>query len=205
MSYNQPKLSPCAQWDPNGITFADTSEIVFIPNNLFVDRNNTVYVTDEHHNPVYIWHEGNSTRTTITLDDSFRPLNLFVTIDGDIYVASDAPGKVEKWALNATKGIVVKDVSTSCSGLFVDIANYLYCSLADENRVEKQSLNVSTNMLVTVAGNGSSSILYGPHGIFVDTNFDLYVADCWNNRVQLFYLENFYRQLLIHFLIKRYL
>ena len=31
-------------------------------------------------------------------------------------------------------------------------------------------------------------MLYNPYGIFVDINFDLYVADCSNSRVQLFQL-----------------
>ena len=31
-------------------------------------------------------------------------------------------------------------------------------------------------------------MLHNPRGIFVDINFDLYVADCSNNRVQLFQL-----------------
>ena len=43
-----------------------------------------------------------------------------------------------------------------------------------------------------VAGTGTagftSSMLDNPHGIFVDINFDLYVADCSNNRIQLFQL-----------------
>ena len=46
--------------------------------------------------------------------------------------------------------------------------------------------------MTTVAGTGSqgstSNLLNGPFGIFVDTNFDLYVADCWNHRIQLFRL-----------------
>ena len=32
----------------------------------------------------------------------------------------------------------------------------------------------------------SSDMLYYPNGIFVDSNFDLYVADGFNNRIQLF-------------------
>jgi len=46
--------------------------------------------------------------------------------------------------------------------------------------------------MTTVAGNGShgstSNMLNSPNGIFVDTNFDLYVADYENNRIQLFRL-----------------
>lgn len=29
-------------------------------------------------------------------------------------------------------------------------------------------------------------MLHGPRGIFISTNFSLYVADCYNNRIQLF-------------------
>ncbi len=195
MSYNQPKLSSCAQWDPNGITFANLSVIGGPPSNLFVDRNNTVYVADLGNSRVYTWRLDDTNMTIITLDGSFNPMSLFVTIVGDIYIGSMHTVKVEKWALNVKKGIFVMNAKagSSCLGLFVDIANYLYCSLSDEHRVVKQSLNVSTNMTTTVAGNSSrgsaSNTLYNPWGIFVNIKFELYVADCENNRVQLFKAE----------------
>ncbi|CAF4088886.1 unnamed protein product [Adineta steineri] len=59
------------------------------------------------------------------------------------------------------------------------------------NQVVKRSLNdaVMTSNRVA-AGNGgagpASNQLRSPRGIFVDVNLDLYVADCSNNRVQLF-------------------
>jgi DNA-binding beta-propeller fold protein YncE len=44
--------------------------------------------------------------------------------------------------------------------------------------------------IIIAAGNGSpgssSYMLDSPRGIFVNINFDLYVADCNNNRIQLF-------------------
>jgi hypothetical protein len=82
------------------------------------------------------------------------------------------------------------NVSSNCFGLFVDIDNNIYCSLVNEHRVVKQSLDGGLNTFGTVAGNGlpafRSDTLHSPLGIFVDINFDLYVADCENNRVQLF-------------------
>jgi DNA-binding beta-propeller fold protein YncE len=46
------------------------------------------------------------------------------------------------------------------------------------------------NTSVVAAGTGvagsASNELFSPVGIFVDNNLDLYVADCGNNRVQLF-------------------
>ena len=190
MPYNQPTLSPCAQWDPNGITLTNIAETPFKPGSLFVDKNNTLYVADDSNSRLYIRHVNSNTTVTIILDRFFHPFHLFVTIDGNIYVSSDLRGMVEKWTLNATKGITVMNVSSPCWGLFVDVNNTIYCSLYIEHRVVKQSLDEGVNKLETVAGNGSSgsrdNMLSHPRGIFVDINFDLYVADCWNHRIQLF-------------------
>jgi hypothetical protein len=53
-------------------------------------------------------------------------------------------------------------------------------------------LDDQSNITTIVAGTGvqgsTSNMLYLPRGIFVDINFDLYVADCYNNRIQLFSL-----------------
>ena len=53
-----------------------------------------------------------------------------------------------------------------------------------------KSLDSASNAMKIVAGTGcvdsSSTQLDQPHGIFVDTNLDLYVADSGNNRIQLF-------------------
>jgi sugar lactone lactonase YvrE len=44
--------------------------------------------------------------------------------------------------------------------------------------------------IIVAAGTGSEGSSFNelnrPNGIFVDVNFDLYVADCGNNRIQLF-------------------
>jgi hypothetical protein len=85
------------------------------------------------------------------------------------------------------------NVDSSCYGLFVDIKDNLYCSMSEHHRVVKRSLNDSVMTSVIVAGTGSegwtSSELSGPLGIFVDVNLDLYVADCDNDRIQLFQSE----------------
>jgi DNA-binding beta-propeller fold protein YncE len=59
-----------------------------------------------------------------------------------------------------------------------------------KHQVIKKSLNNTTDPTIIVAGNGSSgslsNMLNAPWGIFVDINFDLYVADSDNHRIQLF-------------------
>jgi DNA-binding beta-propeller fold protein YncE len=78
-----------------------------------------------------------------------------------------------------------------CWDIFVDISNMLYCSLGERHQIIAKSLNYNTNSFTIVAGTGSADIalntLNNPRGIFVDINFDLYVADCGNNRIQLFH------------------
>jgi len=92
--------------------------------------------------------------------------------------------------MNANISVNVMFVGDDCFSLFVDINNNLYCSMQYSHKVISKSLNISTNTSIIVAGNGSygqaSNMLYAPRGIFVDINFDLYVADYSNDRIQLF-------------------
>ena len=68
--------------------------------------------------------------------------------------------------------------------------NTLYCSLSERHQIIAKSLNNDANPLQIVGGTGSagstSTMLNLPRGIFVDITLDLYVADCRNNRIQLF-------------------
>lgn len=188
VSYNLPKLSSYAQWNPNGTAFPDGTRLEVF-GELFVDRNNTVYLANRWGAYINMWYT-DGTNKTIILEDFFTPRAFFVTMEGDIYVSSDDTSEVKKWSQNETEGIVVMNTTSSCRRLFVDIDNYLYCSLAHESRIVKQSLNDAIDIQITVAGTDdgkvAADILIFPIGIFVDTNFDLYVADCWGGRIQLF-------------------
>ena len=68
--------------------------------------------------------------------------------------------------------------------------DFVYCSMRDLSQVVTKSLRSISNTATIVAGTGCSGSnsmqLNQPHGIFVDTNLDLYVADSGNHRVQLF-------------------
>lgn len=188
ISYNQPKLPACTQWNKNGSTLADQTLIGHYNVNIFVDRNNTVYVVDSDTQRVLIWNADDKTpRMTIILDHSFQSATVFVTIDGSMYIAHIWKSIVEKWSSDGTKDTVVINFNDNCCALFVDVDNYLYCSLEYRHQVEKQALNIDTNISVIVAGintqGSASSMLYRPNGIFVDTNLDLYVADRGNNRI----------------------
>jgi hypothetical protein len=120
-----------------------------------------------------------------------RPYGIFVTTNGDVFV-NDATmnGGVNKWSAKTYTAELVMSGVSSCYGLFVDINNTLYCSMYDRHKVVKKWLNDQTTKFTIAAGTDAagseSNMLQHPVGIFVDTNFDLYVADCGNHRIQLF-------------------
>jgi hypothetical protein len=117
--------------------------------------------------------------------------SFFVTLNDDIYIDNGASnGRVEKWIADTNTTVPVMNVFSSCSGLFVDINDNLYCSMYNHHQVVKKSLRDPVLTSDPIAGTsiqGSApDELNGPAGIFVDGKFDLYVADCENDRIQLF-------------------
>ena len=137
-------------------------------------------------------HEDEINPTKINLDNFTEPISLFVTSNGDIYIDDGKTnGQVRKWVAQKRTFDIAMYVKSFCSGLFVDTNNTLYCSIRNHHQVVKRSLNDSDMELTFVAaGTGLSGSAFNelsePRGIFVDVNFDLYVADCRNHRVQLF-------------------
>jgi len=170
-SLNRPNLSQCAIWNPDAITFADSTTIGSSPVGLFVDVNNSVYVTDKTNNRVQVWLEGNNTVARTISRYLGKPASVFVSIDGNVYI------------------------DNHCEGLFVDTNSTLYCSMPQNHQVMERSLykdlTTTTVTVAVAAGIGSpgsaSNMLNNPRGIFVDVNFDLYVADAFNHRIQRFH------------------
>ena len=185
-------MNPYTTWNPNAITFADSAVVGTLPFDIFIDTNNTIYAADLLNGRIQIWmnnHTKNPTNTIYT--NPILPNSIFVTANGDIYTDNkNRPYQVHKWSMNTNSSTIVMHTDTACYGLFVDIKNTLYCSLRDTHKVVARSLRSSSNMLTIVAGTGCAgntmNTLYNPNGIFVDENFDLYIADTINNRIQLF-------------------
>jgi sugar lactone lactonase YvrE len=161
------------------------------PFGLFVTTNNTLYVVFMSYNYIQVWLEGNTNPTRIISGNISNSYSLFVTSSGDIYVDNGASyGRVDKWLSNTTSSTPAMYVPIYCYSLFIDLNNTLYCSLTPLQQVIAKSLDDVSNTLKTVAGTGcvgsTSNMLRSPRGIFVDINFNLYVADSNNDRIQLF-------------------
>jgi hypothetical protein len=192
ISYNQPKLCPSATWNPDAITLSTGSTSLSTPMAIFVNSNNTIYVTYAKNNEVLVWQDDSVAPTRIISGIKSNFKSIFVTANGDIYLENDSPtGRVDKWSLNTNTFDPVRSFTSSCYGLFVDINDTLYCSIHDYHQVVKTWLCSNATTVIPVAGmkdssDSTSDKLCNPYGIFVDIDFDLYVADSWNNRIQRF-------------------
>jgi hypothetical protein len=189
VSYNQPRFTRFTTWTSNAITVATSGTVGTAPYGLFVDTNNTLYAANRESSRVHIWLEGQSVPTRNITVGLSSPYSLFVSVVGDVFVDNGyANSRVDRWRSNGTK---VMSVKSTCTGLFVDITNTLYCSVHDQHQVAVKSLNSESNMWIVAAGTdcwgSTSNQLTYPWGIFVDRNLNLYVADCGNDRVQLFF------------------
>jgi hypothetical protein len=193
LSFNQPQSCQTATWDSDGITFANQSIVGQSTLAIFVNTNNTIYVANRQTQEILVWHEGSNSPTKIMLGNRFDPYSLFVTSNGDIYIDDGGWNeRIRKWISNTKTFVTVMNVNSSCYGLFVDINDNVYCSLENHHQVVKGWWHGHVMTLIIVAGTGirgsASNELGDPRGIFIDVNLDLYVADCDNDRVQLFQL-----------------
>ena len=119
------------------------------------------------------------------------PSSVFVRANGDIYIDNgNLSTRVNKWTWNSSTSTIAMIVKQTCYSVFVDINDSLYCSMTNLHYVITKSLNINANMWIIAAGTecvgNTSGQLMNPRGIFVDTTLDLYVADCGNDRIQLF-------------------
>ena len=188
ISYNRPKFCQNASWNQNAITFANSSTTGSSPYDIFINRNNNIYIPNRSNKQLIVWLNGSQTPNKSISIGSTDPKTLFVTIRDEILIPSF--GSLIQIHQNTTN--ITSFVSLcSCFDIFVDINDMFYCSLSASHQVLMKPMNNSSNSYLIIAGTGqwgsTSNLLWNPRGIFVDINLDLYVADYSNNRIQLFH------------------
>jgi len=158
---------------------------------MYIDKNNTIYAASQETGQILIWSNDRINPTTVLHANLYLPRSIFVTMNGDIYVGDNSSIRQVSYS-NSSRLII--QMTSRCMGLFVDITNSIYCSSDPQHQVFKKWLgDKNASVMTSVAGTGSAGSaanqLNNPNGIFVDTNFDLYVADRENDRIQLFRLR----------------
>ena len=192
--YNQPKLCSTPAWDPNATTFVNQTVIDSLPHGIFVDSDGSIYFAHYNQSEILKWSSDSTSVQSIKSWNLSEYSTLFVSIKKDIYFVNSAEtGRVDKVSTSSSAGSgLVARFDGNCYGLFIDLNNTLYCSIRDNCTVVSLSLSLNNNVTTTVAGThvkgSASDQLHSPWGIFVDVNFDLYVADAGNNRIQRFQL-----------------
>lgn len=180
-------MTSCSWWNHTAVTFENKTARMH-GGSLFITKDNTIFVADYYKIAIYELYETTVNKTVIPLTSSHLGRSIFVSNNGRIYISPVDKNDLEKQTLYAPENRTIIYMTEFCRGLFIDIANYLYCSTS--HRIVKFSLDNHANSPIVVAGNHLSGsapdMLNQPYGVFVDTNFSLYVADYRNNRIQLF-------------------
>ncbi|CAF1285011.1 unnamed protein product [Adineta steineri] len=199
VSLSSIEISPCAKWNPDGITTAGTGTIgdgptqLTTPKGIFLlKRTNELYVADFGNQRVqkFSLNSPSSPATTVAFGIN-APSKIYVDDDKDeptIYISVFIGNRVEKWLKGALEGIQLGGECRSCFGITVDEENNVYMSESDRHRVVKWS--PQTNLTTVVAGQTDEGgtddkYLSKPDGLYFDRSSNaLYVADSGNSRIQ---------------------
>lgn len=189
ISYNLPNLSACAKWNQNASIFTNNSVEKSYLRALFIDKDNNLFASRFYSSHIFKWQSDNSDQfSLITINESIYLYGLFVSSIGDIYFSDDG---VYRWIKATETTEMVAQFCKICTSMFISIHDIIYCSARNSHTIVTRSLHNHSNLMTIVAGvgfNGSAAnMLAYPHGIFLYTNLDLYVADTGNHRIQLFH------------------
>ncbi|KAG2394181.1 hypothetical protein C9374_003945 [Naegleria lovaniensis] len=135
------------------------------------------------------------------------PKSVFVSSNNEVYIADSSNHRIRKImktgmittiAGNGTRGYNDDNqLATNAQlnhpyNVFVSSNNEVYIADSSNHRVRKITTN---GMITTIAGNGiggyngdnqlaTSAQLNNPSSVFVSSNNEIYIADCFNNRVR---------------------
>ena len=185
LPFNQPKFCSNRTWDPNGITVANLNTFAFTPLDIFITTNNSIYLSSQFQRYILFFTNPNSSFVNNISLNSIEVFSIFVTENNFIYYSTE--NGINKLSSDLTNETSVMNTCSVCYGIFIDIQKNIYCSLQYLHKVIRKSLTNHLDLVEIVGGTGSngstSYMLNGPYGIFVDTNFDLYVVDFGHDRI----------------------
>ena len=179
------------------------------PHGIFVDTSGNLYVADSKNHRVQKWVSGATQGTTVAggngigvashdinvFDKLNSPQGVFVTDDGNVYVADTGNNRIQKWTPGATSGIRVAgggefgvnhNLLAHPNNVFVTPAGDIYVADSENSRIQKWREG-SVDILNATGWHNEG---YEAHqmnfsiGIFVDPLENMYIADYYNHRIQ---------------------
>ncbi|CAF4956142.1 unnamed protein product, partial [Rotaria sp. Silwood1] len=189
-----------AKWKQNGITMAggngagDKINQLYFPWGLYVDDDQTIYVSNASNNRIMKWKFGATNGKVIAGGNGEgnrahqlnSPSDVIIDKKTDNLIISDTENKrVVLWPRqNGTSGKTIVS-NISCIGLTMDNDGFLYVAHRDEHEVARYEIDDPDGQVVA-GGNGEGNRLdqlSGPTYIFFDRDHSLYVSDYHNHRV----------------------
>jgi len=143
-----------------------------LPYGVAVDVAGRIYVCDTLNHRVQRWAAANDTEPETVAGGNGKgkalsqlrdPRGIVVDASNSLYIADAGNHRVVKWTENAVEGVVVAGQASPHYDRQNNVIGYATCCIAGR----------------------SMTHLWDPHGVFVNANGDIYVADTGNNRVQL--------------------
>ncbi len=174
-----------------------TIAILSSPGNIFVDKCGKLYVCEPSKNRILRYDSENSEPIIVAggngkglaTNQLYEPNDVFVDENSVLYIADG--NRIVKWQSGSTFGTTVININSSTNSIFRDSLGDLYYNDYFNHKVFKckeDGTNITQIAGTTSTGignsGGSANQLNYPTGIFVDKNFDLYIADSNNHRIQ---------------------
>ena len=179
------------------------------PNGIFVDTSGNLYIADSKNHRIQKWDLGASQGTTVAggkgigiasndtdvFDKLNNPKGVFVTDDGNIYVADTGNNRIQKWTPGATSGIRVAggdkpgvnhNLLSEPDNVFVTPSRDIYVADSGNDRIQKWregSVDIQNATGWNDEGDEANQ-MDSPVGVFVDPLENMYIADYNNQRIQ---------------------
>jgi sugar lactone lactonase YvrE len=179
------------------------------PHGIFVDTSGNLYIADSKNHRIQKWESGATQGSTVAggngigvsahdinvFDKLNNPQGVFVTDDGNVYVADTGNNRIQKWTPGATSGIRVAgggefgvnhNLLAHPNNVFVTPARDIYAADSENSRIQKWR----EGSLDILNATGWHNEGYEAHqmnfsiGVFVDPLENMYIADYYNHRIQ---------------------
>jgi len=171
------------------------------PRSMFVDEAGSFYVSETGRHCVSRWNSltehtvvaGNSRGSALCQLDA--PAGIYVTTDGDLYIAEIQNDRVTCWRRNSIVGELVMgghgrgaglQQLSSPQGVWLNSHGAVYVADTGNNRIMcKPAGNSDAEMVVrgSIIHNGDGGALCGPTAVLVGSDDLIYVLDCRCHRV----------------------